>query len=53
MRVVVEYTPPHTFVEVLADIVSNPAVARENIMRFKNVVEERARTMEEQVIANH
>lgn len=52
MRVVVEYTPPNIFVEVLADIVSNPAVARENIMRFKKVVEERARTMEEQVIAN-
>ena len=54
MRVVVEYTPPHTFVEILADIVleqlGNPEVARENIRRFKEAVEERAKMVEEQFL---
>jgi uncharacterized membrane protein len=57
MRVVVEYSPPNTFVEILTDIVlqqlSNPEVARENIMRFKEVVENHAKIMEEKAIANH
>ena len=45
MRVVVEYNPPNRFVEVLADQViqryATPEVARENLARFKQMVEER------------
>lgn len=53
IRVVVEYTPPNTFVEVLADIAiqqyTSPEVARENMRRFKEMVEERAKVVEERV----
>lgn len=45
MRVVVEYTPLYAFVEVLTDIVlqryATPKEARENMRRFKEMVEER------------
>jgi uncharacterized membrane protein len=51
MRVVVEYTPPNSFIEVLADKViqqyATPAVARENLERFKQAVEEWAGIAEE------
>ena len=53
IQVLVEYTPPNTFIEILADMVleqiSNPDVAKENIIRFKNWVEEQV--TEEQAIA--
>ena len=56
LRVVVEYSPPNIFMEILADIVlqqlNDPEVAKENIMRFKEMVEERARVIEKQVMAN-
>jgi hypothetical protein len=56
MRVVVEYTSPHTFVELLADILlqqlADPEVARENMSRFKTMVEQRADIEEEQFVAN-
>ena len=49
VRVVVEYSPPHAFVEVLADMViqqlAAPEVARENMKRFKDLVEERAKIL--------
>ena len=55
MRVVVEYSHPNVFVEVLADIVlqqlNNPAIARENITRFKDMIEVRERAGEEQMVA--
>ncbi|MCI0526671.1 MAG: hypothetical protein L0Y56_04365 [Nitrospira sp.] len=57
MRVVVEYTPPNIFIEVLADMVlhqlNDPQVARENIVRFKEMVEKRAVILEEQAVVNH
>ena len=47
---VVEYNPPHAFVEPLADFVveqlASPAVARENLNRFKAMVEEQAAALE-------
>jgi len=50
MRVVVEYSPPHIFIEVLADLViqqmNDPKVARENVNRFKEMVEERAKILD-------
>ncbi|MBN1994575.1 MAG: SRPBCC family protein [Anaerolineae bacterium] len=53
MRVVVEYTPPHAFVEVLADKIiqqyTTPAVASENLRRFKQSVEERVKMVGVQV----
>lgn len=56
MQVIVEYSPPNIFMEILADIVlqqlHDPEVARENMTRFKEMVEERARVIEEQIIAN-
>ncbi len=56
MRVLLEYTPPNTFIEILADIVleqlNDPAVAKENINRFKQMVEARAKSTGEQVIAH-
>ena len=55
MSVVVEYTPPNTFIELLADILleqlGDPAVAQENMLRFKEMVETRAKLTEKQVIA--
>jgi uncharacterized membrane protein len=55
MRVVVEYMPPNIFVEILADLVlqqlNDPEIARENISRFKKMVEEQAAILEEQVVA--
>jgi hypothetical protein len=57
MRVVVEYVPPNIFVEVLADLVldqlNNPDVARENMLRFKELVEKRAAIIEEQIVTNY
>ena len=51
VRVVVEYTLPGSFVEVLADEViqqyATPEVARENLKRFKQTVEERTKMFEE------
>ena len=48
IRVVVEYSPPHIFIELLADLVmqqlNDPEVAAENMARFKNMVEARAKT---------
>lgn len=56
LRVVVEYSPPNIFMEILADIVlqqlNDPQVAKENVTRFKEMVEERARVIEKQMIAN-
>ncbi len=56
MRVVVEYSHPNIFVEVLADIVlqqlANPDVARENMARFKAAAETRARALAAQMLAN-
>ncbi len=44
MQVVVEYTPPHAFMEVLTDVVlqryASPDEAYENMSRFKTMVEE-------------
>lgn len=55
MSVVVEYTPPNTFIELLADILleqlSDPAVAQQNMLRFKEMVETRAKLAEKQVAA--
>ena len=49
LRVVVEYLPLNPFFEVLADKVihqlATPAVAEENIKRFKELVEERAQVL--------
>ncbi len=56
IRVVVEYTPPHTFVELLADILlqqfGDPEVAKENMKRFKAMVEQRAAVAQEQLVTN-
>jgi uncharacterized membrane protein len=56
VRVLVEYTPPNSFIELLADIVleqfSDPAVARENIARFKAAVETKAANAEEHIVAH-
>jgi uncharacterized membrane protein len=56
IRVVVEYTPPHSFVELLADILlqqfSDPEVARDNLTRFKAMVEQQAAVQAEQFVAN-
>lgn len=45
LRVVVEYSPPHVFIEPLADLVAqqlaNPEIARQNIASFKEMVERR------------
>ena len=46
IRVVVEYVPPHKFLEPLVDLVvrqlASPEVAEENMNRFKMMVEQRA-----------
>lgn len=56
IRVVVEYTSTHIFMELLADILlqqlGDPEVARENMSRFKMMVEQRAAVEEEQLVAN-
>ncbi|MCG3208046.1 MAG: hypothetical protein FOGNACKC_01647 [Anaerolineae bacterium] len=56
IRVLVEYTPPNGFIELLADIVleqfSNPQVACENLSRFKEMVEAKARSTEAQRVAH-
>ena len=56
IRVVVEYTPPHTFVELLVDILlqqfGDPEVAKENMKRFKAMVEQRAAVAQEQLVTN-
>jgi uncharacterized membrane protein len=50
VRVVVEYELPGSFVEILADEViqqyATPEAARENLKRFKHIVEERAKMSE-------
>jgi uncharacterized membrane protein len=55
MNVVVEYTPPNTFIELLTDFLleqlGDPAVAQENMLRFKALVETRAKLAEKQVVA--
>ena len=52
IRVSVEYTPPHAFIEPLADLVvqqlASPEVASENMARFKAMVEERAKIAEKE-----
>lgn len=57
MRVSVEYTPAHGFVEVLADLflqqLNNPEIAQENMNRFKASVESRAEQVEEHIIVSH
>ena len=57
LNVVVEYSPPNIYVEILADIVlqqiQDPKVARENTRRFKQMVEERVKLSEEQMLSNH
>jgi len=59
IRVVVEYTPPHAFVEPLADFVvqqlATPEVAGENMRRFKAMTEKRAAEFEadQEALANH
>ena len=57
MRVVVEYMPPNIFIEVLADLVldqlNNPQVARENMVRFKEMTERRAAVIKEQIVTNY
>ena len=54
MQVVVEYTLPNAFVEVLADAViqqyATPEVAHENMRRFKEMVEARAKVVEKQIV---
>lgn len=56
LSVVVEYSPPNIYIEILADIVlhqiQDPKVARENITRFKQMVEERIKLREEEVLSN-
>ena len=56
MQVVVEYSPPNIFIEVLADLVlqqlGDPKVAKENVNRFKEMVEMRVKMREEQIIAD-
>ena len=51
IRVVVEYTPPHAFIEPLADLVvqqlATPEVAGENMRRFKAMVEKQAVAVEQ------
>jgi hypothetical protein len=51
VRVVVEYIPFSAFVEVLADVViqryATPAVAEENMNRFKQLVEKQVKLLEE------
>ncbi len=53
IQVVVEYALPHSFVEPLADIVvqrlAKPEVAQKNIQQFKEMVEERAKIVEQKV----
>ncbi len=56
MRVIVEYSPPNIFIEILADLVmqqlNDPEVARENMERFKRRLEERVKVTKKQVIAH-
>ena len=53
IQVVVEYALPNSFIEPLADIVvqrlAKPEVANENMRRFKEMVEERAKIVEQEV----
>jgi hypothetical protein len=55
MSAVVEYTPPNTFIELLTDILleqlGDPAVAQENMLRFKEMVESRAKLVANQAVA--
>ncbi len=54
LQVTVEYTPPNSFIELLADIVleqlNNPEIARQNLVNFKAAAE--ARATEEQIVAH-
>jgi uncharacterized membrane protein len=51
LNVVVEIDPPNKFVEVLADQIiqqyATPQVARENLMRFKQAVEQKVQLAEQ------
>jgi uncharacterized membrane protein len=55
LQVLVEYTPPNIFIEILADSVlgqwSNPPIARDNMARFKDMVAARAAKSEYQPLA--
>jgi uncharacterized membrane protein len=57
IQVVVEYVSPKMFIELLADLVmqqlSDSGLATENMERFKQRVEVRARTAEEQLVVDH
>lgn len=56
LHVTVEYTPPNSFIELLADIVleqlNNPEIARQNLANFKATAEARAKKLEDQVVAH-
>lgn len=56
MNVLVEYSPPNIFIEILADIVlqqiNDPEVAKENMSRFKKMVEERAKAARTNAVAS-
>ncbi|GAB4431685.1 MAG: hypothetical protein Kow0031_12840 [Anaerolineae bacterium] len=56
LQVTVEYTPPNSFIELLADIVleqlNNPEIARQNLANFKAAAEARARATEDQIVAH-
>ena len=56
LHVTVEYSPPNSFIELLTDIVleqlNDPEIARQNLNRFKAMIETRARTGEDHVIAH-
>ena len=55
MQVIVEYIPPNNYIELMVDFlldqINDPEVARENMARFKEMVEERARVKAEQILA--
>jgi uncharacterized membrane protein len=54
MQVVVEYIPPNSYIELMVDILldqmNNPEVAHQNMARFKEMVEERARIQAKQIL---
>lgn len=56
LQVTVEYMPPNSFIELLADIVleqlNNPEIARQNLANFKAAAESRARAVEDQIVAH-
>lgn len=54
LQVIIEYTPPNSFIELLADIVleqlNDPEIARQNLANFKAAAE--AKATEDQVVAH-